>query len=106
MNNYKPLIELLNLHLKELVHRADTIEDELRHPLDANSSEQAIDLADDENSRCARCRIQRGNRANPSRFGAHRERDLRNLYQMRRQHRPQAPRSPPYCRHVHQLRVT
>jgi len=31
-----------------LTNRAEVIEDDLRHPLDADSSEQAVDLADDE----------------------------------------------------------
>jgi DnaK suppressor protein len=48
MKNYETLIEALNSRLRELIHRADAIEDELRHPLEADSSEQAIDLADDE----------------------------------------------------------
>ena len=38
----------LRARLKELDSRAAVIEDDLRHPLDANSTEQAIDLADDE----------------------------------------------------------
>ncbi len=40
--------KLLKAQLDELLGRAQVIEDDLRHPLDANSSEQAIDLADDE----------------------------------------------------------
>ncbi|UZW55675.1 TraR/DksA family transcriptional regulator [Sphingobium sp. JS3065] len=48
MKNHEPLIVALNSRLRELINRADIIEDELRHPLDADSSEQAIDLADDE----------------------------------------------------------
>ena len=40
--------ELLNSKLDELLARAQEIEDDLRHPLDADSSEQAVDLADDE----------------------------------------------------------
>ena len=32
----------------ELTGRAEAIEDDLRHPLEADSAEQAIDLADDE----------------------------------------------------------
>ncbi len=34
--------------LSELTGRAEAIEDDLRHALDADSSEQAVDLADDE----------------------------------------------------------
>lgn len=48
MKNHEPLIVALNSRLRELINRADIIEDELRHPLDADSSEQAIDLAGDE----------------------------------------------------------
>jgi len=40
--------KLLNSILDELLGRAREIEDDLRHPLDADSSEQAVDLADDE----------------------------------------------------------
>jgi len=40
--------KLLNSKLDELLGRAREIEDDLRHPLDADSSEQAVDLADDE----------------------------------------------------------
>lgn len=39
---------LLRAQLDELLGRAKVIEDDLRHPLEADSSEQAIDLADDE----------------------------------------------------------
>jgi DnaK suppressor protein len=38
----------LKAKLDELLARAREIEDDLRHPLDADSSEQAVDLADDE----------------------------------------------------------
>jgi RNA polymerase-binding transcription factor DksA len=38
----------LKARLKDLLKRAEIIEDDLRHPLDADFSEQAIDLADDE----------------------------------------------------------
>jgi len=38
----------LTARLAELTHRAEDIEDDLRHPLEADSAEQAIDLADDE----------------------------------------------------------
>lgn len=40
--------EKLRAQLEELESRADEIEDDLRHPLDADSSEQAVDLSDDE----------------------------------------------------------
>ena len=40
--------ERLRARLQELESRAGEIEDDLRHPLDADSSEQAVDLADDE----------------------------------------------------------
>jgi RNA polymerase-binding transcription factor DksA len=40
--------EKLRERLEELRRRAGVIEDDLRHPLDADSSEQAVDLADDE----------------------------------------------------------
>jgi RNA polymerase-binding transcription factor len=42
------LAEKLRARLRELEGRADDIEEDLRHPLEADSSEQAIDLADDE----------------------------------------------------------
>ncbi len=38
----------LKLRLGDLLHRANVIEDDLRHPLDPDSGEQAQDLADDE----------------------------------------------------------
>lgn len=47
MNNTK-IAAHLRARLKELDSRAGVIEEDLRHPLDANSTEQAIDLADDE----------------------------------------------------------
>lgn len=48
MADYQDVVEQLTLRLNELTNRAEAIEDELRHPLDADSSEQAVDLADDE----------------------------------------------------------
>ncbi|MEL7688768.1 TraR/DksA family transcriptional regulator [Citromicrobium bathyomarinum] len=48
MNDYGDLREQLKQRLADLLERADVIEDDLRHALDADSSEQAIDLADDE----------------------------------------------------------
>lgn len=38
----------LKSRLQDLLERAEVIEDDLRHPLDADWSEQAVDLADDE----------------------------------------------------------
>lgn len=38
----------LKNRLQNLLERAEVIEDDLRHPLDADWSEQAVDLADDE----------------------------------------------------------
>ena len=48
MTDYGDLREQLEQRLADLLERADVIEDDLRHPLEADSSEQAIDLADDE----------------------------------------------------------
>jgi RNA polymerase-binding transcription factor DksA len=48
MGDYSEIAEKLRQRLAELQKRADSIEDDLRHPLDADSSEQAVDLADDE----------------------------------------------------------
>ena len=48
MTEYKQVEVLLQSRLTELIGRAEAIEDDLRHPLEADSSEQAIDLADDE----------------------------------------------------------
>ncbi|GAA4644045.1 TraR/DksA C4-type zinc finger protein [Pontixanthobacter gangjinensis] len=48
MNNNADLSETLKARLKDLVARAQMIEDDLRHPLDPDWSEQAVDLADDE----------------------------------------------------------
>jgi RNA polymerase-binding protein DksA len=48
MDSYDRIAEQLRARLAELESRAGEIEDDLRHPLDADSSEQAIDLADDE----------------------------------------------------------
>lgn len=39
---------VLKARFKDLLDRAEIIEDDLRHPLDADFSEQAVDLADDE----------------------------------------------------------
>lgn len=48
MNDYTAIRTRLQDRLAGLLERAEIIEDDLRHPLDADSSEQAIDLADDE----------------------------------------------------------
>jgi len=48
MTDYSAIVAALKTRLNELTNRARVIEDDLRHPLDADSSEQAIDLADDE----------------------------------------------------------
>lgn len=48
MTQYQDLAEDLKARLVDLSSRARVIEDNLRNPLDADSSEQAIDLADDE----------------------------------------------------------
>lgn len=40
--------EALRARLEELEARVGDVEDDLRQPLDADSSEQAVDLADDE----------------------------------------------------------
>ena len=48
MTEYRDLQQRLQERLADLLERAEVIEDDLRHPLDADSSEQAVDLADDE----------------------------------------------------------
>lgn len=48
MTDYSKVADLLQSRLTELSGRAEAIEDNLRQPLDADSSEQAVDLADDE----------------------------------------------------------
>lgn len=48
MTEYAEMAEMLNARMADLLERAELIEDDLRHPLDADSSEQAVDLADDE----------------------------------------------------------
>jgi DnaK suppressor protein len=40
--------EVLRARLDELLDRSKVIEEDLRHPLEADSEEQAVDLADDE----------------------------------------------------------
>ena len=48
METHSSLAETLRARLRELEDRAEAVEEDLRHPLDADSSEQAQDLADDE----------------------------------------------------------
>ena len=48
MSKYDDMRDQLQARLADLLERAEVIEDDLRHPLDADSSEQAVDLADDE----------------------------------------------------------
>ena len=48
MTDYGNFREGLEQRLAALLERAEVIEDDLRQPLDADFSEQAIDLADDE----------------------------------------------------------
>ncbi|MCC7017525.1 MAG: TraR/DksA family transcriptional regulator [Rhodospirillales bacterium] len=48
MTDYSAIAKDLQARLRELTSRAEAIEDDLRHPLEADSAEQAIDLADDE----------------------------------------------------------
>jgi RNA polymerase-binding transcription factor DksA len=48
MTDYTELADQLRARLADLIDRAEVIEDDLRHPLDKDWEEQAIDLADDE----------------------------------------------------------
>lgn len=48
MTDYSDLSDRLRTRLNDLLERAEIIEADLRHPLEADSSEQAVDLADDE----------------------------------------------------------
>ena len=48
MTDYSELAQQLRARLDDLLARAEVIEDDLRHPLEADSEEQAVDLADDE----------------------------------------------------------
>jgi len=48
MTDHTALRQKLEAELAELTARAETIEADLRHPLEADSEEQAMDLADDE----------------------------------------------------------
>ena len=48
MNANSKMADQLKERLRELEERAEAAEEDLRHPLDADSSEQAVDLSDDE----------------------------------------------------------
>ena len=48
MADYSEFKAQLEARLEDLLQRAEVIEDDLRGALDADSSEQAVDLADDE----------------------------------------------------------
>ena len=48
MTDYSDITTQLKARLADLLERTEVIEDDLRHPLDADWSEQAVDLADDE----------------------------------------------------------
>lgn len=48
MTEFTDITTQLQARLKDLLERANVIEDDLRHPLDTDWSEQAVDLADDE----------------------------------------------------------
>ena len=48
MTDYSHIAAQLKIRLADLLERTEVIEDDLRHPLDADWSEQAVDLADDE----------------------------------------------------------
>jgi RNA polymerase-binding transcription factor len=48
MTEFSAFATKLKARMEDLLKRAEVIEDDLRHPLEADSSEQAIDLADDE----------------------------------------------------------
>ena len=48
MNDYSEIEQQLQARLADIMERSGEIEDDLRHPLDDDLEEQAIDLADDE----------------------------------------------------------
>lgn len=48
MTDYTAIEQQLKARLADIVSRSEEIEEDLRHPLDDDFSEQAIDLADDE----------------------------------------------------------
>ncbi len=48
MSAYEDIAAQLKERLADLLERTEVIEDDLRHPLDDDWSEQAVDLADDE----------------------------------------------------------
>ncbi|GAB4472848.1 TraR/DksA family transcriptional regulator [Erythrobacter tepidarius] len=48
MTDFSGIAQQLKARLADILERSDEIEDDLRHPLDDDFSEQAVDLADDE----------------------------------------------------------
>ncbi|MEE1877506.1 TraR/DksA family transcriptional regulator [Altererythrobacter litoralis] len=48
MTDCSDIATQLKARLADLLERTEVIEDDLRHPLDADWEEQAVDLADDE----------------------------------------------------------
>jgi RNA polymerase-binding protein DksA len=48
MTDYSDMRTQLESRLADLLERAEVIEEDLRQPLDADFSEQAVDLSDDE----------------------------------------------------------
>ena len=48
MTEHNDIRTSLQRRMRELIARSDAIEDDLRRPLDADFSDQAIDLSDDE----------------------------------------------------------
>ncbi len=48
MTDYSAIAQKLQARLDDILARSAEIEDDLRHPLDDDFSEQAVDLADDE----------------------------------------------------------
>ncbi len=48
MSDYQDIATQLKARLNDLLERTGVIEDDLRHPLDDDLADQAIDLADDE----------------------------------------------------------
>ena len=48
MKDYKKIETRLRSRLAEILRRSEALEDDLRHPLEADFEEQAVDLADDE----------------------------------------------------------
>lgn len=48
MTDHSDIATKLRARLDDLLNRAEVLEDDLRHPLDDDWEEQAVDLADDE----------------------------------------------------------